>query len=30
MHARAAREFAEAHFASEIVLGSLLERVGVG
>jgi hypothetical protein len=30
MHARAAREFAEAHFASETVLGSLLERVGVG
>jgi hypothetical protein len=29
-HARAAREFAEAHFASETVLGSLLERVGVG
>lgn len=30
MHARAAREFAEAHFASDTVLDSLLERVGVG
>jgi hypothetical protein len=29
-HRRAARELAEAHFASETVLGSLLERVGVG
>jgi len=29
-HQRAAREFAEAHFASEVVLGSLLERIGVG
>jgi hypothetical protein len=29
-HRSAARELAEAHFASETVLGSLLERVGVG
>jgi hypothetical protein len=29
-HQRAAREFARAHFASEAVLGSLLERAGVG
>jgi hypothetical protein len=29
-HRRAAREFAEAHLASEVVLGSLLGRVGVG
>ena len=30
MHARAARDFAEAHLASDTVLGELLERVGVG
>lgn len=29
-HQRAAREFARAHFAAEDVLGSLLERAGVG
>jgi hypothetical protein len=29
-HQRAAREFAQTHFASEAVLGSLLERAGVG
>jgi len=29
MHARAARKFAESHLASDIVLGSLLERAGV-
>jgi hypothetical protein len=30
MHARAAREFAQAHFAAEAVLADLLERIGVG
>jgi hypothetical protein len=30
MHARAARDFAKAHLASDAVLGELLERVGVG
>jgi hypothetical protein len=29
-HQRAAREFARAHFAAEDVLGSVLERIGVG
>jgi hypothetical protein len=29
-HQQAAREFAQAHFSAEAVLGSLLERVGVG
>jgi hypothetical protein len=29
-HQRAAREFAQAHFAAEDVLGSVLERIGVG
>jgi hypothetical protein len=29
-HAKAARELAEAHFDSDVVLGSLLDRLGVG
>jgi hypothetical protein len=29
-HRRAARSFAEAHLASERVLGELLERIGIG
>jgi hypothetical protein len=29
-HRLAARSFAEAHFASERVLGDLLERIGAG
>jgi hypothetical protein len=27
-HARAARELAEAHLASDVVLGALLDRLG--